>query len=145
MENCQFCEIVSRSQPAKYIFEDEDFIIFLDHHPLFLGHSLIIPKKHYATLADMPASLLGSFFTQVQNLSKAIQIALSADGTFVAMNNIVSQSVPHFHVHVIPRKKGDGLKGFFWPRQKYSSEEEMQQIRSSIQKALGSQKSLGPS
>lgn len=135
MENCQFCEIASGRLPVKYIFEDEDCVAFLDHRPLFLGHSLIIPKKHYVTLTDLPASLIGPFFIQVQHLSKAIQIALSSQGTFVAMNNIVSQSVPHFHVHVVPRTKGDGLKGFFWPRQKYSSEEEMQKIRNLIQQA----------
>jgi histidine triad (HIT) family protein len=106
------------------VFEDEVSLAFLDNRPLFHGHSLLIPREHYETLADLPRELLGPLFANAQLLSVAIRDAMEAKGTFVAMNNVVSQSVPHFHVHIVPRRPKDGLRGFFWPRRKYEALEE---------------------
>jgi len=118
--------------PAPVVFEDETALAFLDHRPLFPGHTLLIPKQHVATLADLPASLLQPFFAAAQLLSRAVEAALAADGTFVAINNKVSQSVPHLHVHIVPRRKKDGLRGFFWPRQPYKSQQEAESFRKTI-------------
>jgi histidine triad (HIT) family protein len=131
-----FCRIVGGDIAATIVFEDEISLAFLDHRPLFLGHSLIIPKPHVETLADLPGKLVGPFFQNVQTLSRAVERGLLAEGTFVAMNNRISQSVPHLHVHIVPRKKKDGLKGFFWPRTKYKSQEEMDAVRELIVNAL---------
>jgi histidine triad (HIT) family protein len=122
-EPCLFCKIVSGEVEAKIIFEDEISIAFLDVRPLFPGHVLLIPKAHYPTLADLPAALIGPFFTDAQMLARKVQAAMKADGSFVAINNIVSQSVPHLHVHIVPRKRQDGLRGFFWPRRPYQEGE----------------------
>ena len=135
-ESCLFCRIVAGEIAATVVFEDEISLAFLDHRPLFLGHSLIIPKTHVETLADLPAKLVGPFFQNVQTLGRAVERGLLAEGTFVAMNNRISQSVPHLHVHIVPRKKKDGLKGFFWPRTKYKSQEEMEAARELIVNAL---------
>jgi histidine triad (HIT) family protein len=116
--SCLFCEIAAGRIATKIIFEDEISVAFLDHRPLFPGHCLLIPKAHYVTLSDLPADLVGPLFINAQHLTRAIEAAMNAEGSFVAMNNIVSQSVPHFHIHIVPRTKGDGLRGFFWPRQK---------------------------
>ena len=132
--SCLFCEI---AQQADFVvFEDELSIAFLDHRPLFIGHTLLIPKAHCETLADLPAELVGPFFENVQLLSRAIEQAMHAEGTFVAINNKVSQSVPHLHVHIVPRRKKDGLRGFFWPRQAHPDAEQMRQARSAIREAL---------
>jgi histidine triad (HIT) family protein len=122
-DSCLFCRIVSGKTEAVVVYQDEDSLAFLDHRPLFLGHTLLIPKKHIETLSDLPEIAVGPFFVSVQRISRAVQAAMGAEGTFVAMNNRVSQSVPHLHVHIVPRKKGDGLKGFFWPRTKYKTNE----------------------
>jgi histidine triad (HIT) family protein len=122
--------------PARLVFEDEISLAFLDHRPVFPGHALLIPKVHYETLSDLPASLIGPYFTNAQRLAGAIELALEAHGTFVAMNNRVSQSVPHLHVHIVPRRRKDGLKGFFWPRYPYKSDEEAELVQQAIQKAL---------
>ena len=122
-ESCLFCKIVSRELEAKIIFEDEISMAFLDVRPLFPGHILLIPKAHYATLSDLPAALIGPFFTNAQMLVRKVQSAMKAEGSFVAINNIVSQSVPHLHVHIVPRKRQDGLRGFFWPRRPYQEGE----------------------
>src|ERR1700744_3075521 len=122
---CLFCDIVSGKIPAEIVWRSEDTVAFLDHRPLFHGHVLLIPANHIATLADLPAAQVGPLFQAAQKLESAVERALGAEGTFVAINNRVSQSVPHLHVHIVPRRKGDGLRGFFWPRSKYSSEEEM--------------------
>ena len=135
-ELCLFCRIVAGETAATVVFEDEISLAFLDHRPLFLGHSLIIPKTHVETLADLPGKLVGPFFQNVQTLGQAVERGLRAEGTFVAMNNRISQSVPHLHVHIVPRKKKDGLKGFFWPRTKYKSQEEMEAARQLIVNAL---------
>jgi histidine triad (HIT) family protein len=120
---CLFCKIVSRELESKIIFEDEISIAFLDVRPLFPGHVLLIPKAHYRTLTDLPAELIGPFFSNAQMLASKVQEVMKADGTFVAINNVVSQSVPHLHVHIVPRKRSDGLRGFFWPRRPYQAGE----------------------
>src|SRR5579864_8187473 len=118
------------------VLEDEEFVAFLDARPVFKGHVLVVPRRHYVTLADLPVPAVGPLFERVRLLSAAIPAALGAQGTFVALNNIVSQSVPHLHCHVVPRTKGDGLKGFFWPRSKYASDEERNQYAAKIAAAL---------
>ena len=131
-DSCLFCRIVSGEVPATIVYEDEQSIAFLDHRPLFHGHTLLVPRVHVETLGELPVSLVGPFFETAQLLSVAVQAGLEAEGTFVAMNNRVSQSVPHLHVHVVPRRKGDGLKGFFWPRTKYKNEDEMLAVKKLI-------------
>lgn len=130
--NCLFCKIAARTVSAPLVFEDEAALAFLDHRPLFPGHTLLIPKQHVETLADLPAPLIQPFFAAAQLLSRAIESALAADGTFVAVNNRVSQSVPHLHVHIVPRREKDGLRGFFWPRQPYKTREEAESIRKTV-------------
>ena len=119
------------------VFEDERTIAFLDNRPLFPGHSLLIPREHHETLADLPAELVEPLFASARLLSAAIPKAMRKPGSFVALNNVVSQSVPHIHVHVVPRKPKDGLRGFFWPRTKYASEEEMRKVAERVRKAVG--------
>jgi histidine triad (HIT) family protein len=134
--DCIFCKIVKKELAASIFFEDDLTLAFLDHRPLFHGHCLLVPKEHYETLADLPAKLIAPVFHNAQLLSRAVEKAMAAQGSFVAMNNRVSQSVPHLHVHIVPRRKGDGLKGFFWPRTKYPSQEEMSSVRDSIKTEL---------
>jgi histidine triad (HIT) family protein len=133
MAACKFCEIASQSV---IVFEDSISLGFLDHRPLFPGHVLLIPKDHYETLGDLPPNLIGPFFANVQRLAGAVERGMRAEGTFVAINNRVSQSVPHLHVHIVPRKKGDGLRGFFWPRQKYQDDEQTRAVQAAIVAAL---------
>jgi histidine triad (HIT) family protein len=133
---CVFCKIVEGELPSPLVFEDESTLCFLDHRPLFPGHVLVIPKKHFETLADLPFSLIEVFFRNVQMLSRAVEAAMEAEGTFIAMNNRVSQSVPHLHVHVVPRRRKDGLKGFFWPRTKYVDDQQMDEVRTRIRSAI---------
>jgi histidine triad (HIT) family protein len=121
-EECIFCQIIRGKRPAAAIFEDTVSMAFLDNHPLFLGHALLVPKAHHQTLIDLPVELVQPFFANSQLLARAVQDYMGSEGTFIAINNRVSQSVPHLHVHVIPRKFGDGLKGFFWPRQRYPND-----------------------
>lgn len=135
MKNCIFCEIVTEDK-EKFVYEDENFIGFLDHRPLFPGHVLLIPKEHFQTIYVLPDSLHAGFINAGKKIGHAVQTATQSEGTFLAMNNIVSQSVPHLHLHIVPRKKGDGLKGFFWPRAKYASEEEMLNWVTLIKRAL---------
>lgn len=135
-DNCLFCRIVSGDLPATVVYEDENSVAFLDHRPLFPGHALLVPREHFEILADLPPSLVEPYFKAAQLLSRVVESALEAEGTFVAMNNRVSQSVPHLHVHIVPRRRKDGLKGFFWPRTKYKNEEEMKEVQSKIQSAL---------
>ena len=129
---CLFCQIATGAVAASVVFQDETSIAFLDHRPVFPGHTLLIPKQHYETLADLPAALLQPYFAAAQLLARAVELALQADGTFVGINNRVSQSVPHLHVHIVPRRKKDGLRGFFWPRQPYKTPEEAEEIRKKI-------------
>jgi histidine triad (HIT) family protein len=133
---CLFCGISGGEVSATVVFQDDISLAFLDHRPLFPGHCLLVPKDHFETLSDLPAELVGPFFKNVQLLARAVEVALAAEGSFVAMNNRVSQSVPHFHVHVVPRRKKDGLKGFFWPRNKYGSETDIVEVQKSIQAAI---------
>jgi histidine triad (HIT) family protein len=133
---CLFCEIVSGEIPAGIVWRNDDAVAFLDHRPLFPGHVLLVPVAHIETLADLPASQVGSFFQAAQQLERAVESAMAADGSFIAVNNRVSQSVPHLHVHIVPRNKGDGLKGFFWPRHQYDSEEHLRQTAEKIRRAL---------
>ena len=134
---CIFCAIACGEAKAELVLEDEVCVAFLDVKPVFLGHVLVVPKAHVVTLAELPAETLAPFFTCVQTIARALPVALGAQGTFVAMNNVVSQSVPHLHVHVVPRTKGDGLKGFFWPRTKYPSEAAMSEVGEKLRRALG--------
>ena len=133
---CLFCEIVSGDATAAIVFEDDISLAFLDHRPLFPGHCLLVPKNHFETLNDLPPELVGPLFTNVQLLARAVESALEAEGSFVAMNNRISQSVPHLHVHIVPRKKKDGLKGFFWPRNKYENQDALLEAQKSIQAAI---------
>lgn len=135
-DSCLFCRIVSGVVEAAVVFESEDTVVFLDHRPLFPGHCLVVPRNHVETLTDLSESSIEPLFKRVQTIAEAVENAMEAEGTFVAMNNRVSQSVPHLHVHVVPRKRKDGLKGFFWPRTKYKSLEEMMEVASRISARL---------
>ena len=135
-DSCLFCRIVSGEVSATIVYEDNNAIAFLDHRPLFPGHTLLVPREHVETLVDLPQPLVGPFFETAQLLARAVERAMEAEGTFVAINNRVSQSVPHLHVHIVPRRKKDGLKGFFWPRTKYKTEEEMEVVQLKIATAL---------
>jgi histidine triad (HIT) family protein len=122
--SCVFCEIVKGERPAHFVLDAEDAVAFLDTRPLFKGHTLLVPRDHYETLTDLPVGLVGPLFEHARRLAGLMEEVLGAAGSFVAMNNRISQSVPHLHVHVVPRNKKDGLRGFFWPRSKYESDEE---------------------
>jgi histidine triad (HIT) family protein len=131
-----FCQIVSGKLPAHIVYRDQEAIGFLDKSPLQFGHVLLIPTQHVETLADLTEAKIGPFFATVQRLASGVERGMEAEGTFVALNNKISQSVPHLHVHVVPRRKGDGLKGFFWPRKKYPNDEEMAATAARIAAAL---------
>lgn len=134
--DCVFCAIAAGSVPAHLVLDTDDIVAFLDARPVFKGHVLVVPRAHVQTLPDLPAGQSGRYFAIVTRLCAALPEALGAQGTFVAINNVVSQSVPHLHTHVVPRTKGDGLRGFFWPRVKYASEEEAARYASLISAAL---------
>ncbi len=136
MVACKFCQIVAGELAAELVGEDEATVVFLDHRPWRLGHCLVVPRRHWETIMDVPQSELGSLFAVVQLTARAIEEGLGADGSFVAINNRVSQSVPHLHVHVVPRRRGDGLKGFFWPREKYRDREEQERYRHALHEAF---------
>ena len=129
---CVFCGIIAGTTAASIVMQDDDVVAFLDARPLFKGHVLVVPRAHVVTLPELPAAALPRFFGAVQRVARALPEALGAQGTFVAMNNVVSQSVPHLHAHVVPRTKGDGLKGFFWPRAKYASDAERDEYAARI-------------
>ena len=133
---CVFCDIVSGKQAAEVVFENDDCLVFLDIRPLFPGHCLVIPRKHVETLPELPPASLGPLFGCVQMVARALPEALDAAGTFVAINNKVSQSVPHLHVHVVPRRFKDGLKGFFWPRQGYDDDAHVKRVFEAIRASL---------
>jgi histidine triad (HIT) family protein len=133
---CVFCDIVRGKTSAVVVLEDALALAFLDKRPLFPGHILLIPKQHFETLDALPVDMIDPLFRNVQRLAAAVESALEAEGSFVALNNRVSQSVPHLHVHVVPRRKGDGLKGFFWPRHAYADEEAMVEVGAKIRAAL---------
>ncbi len=133
---CVFCAIAAGDVPASMVARDDDVAAFLDARPVFKGHVLVVPRAHVPTLSDMPVAALGTLFAAVQRIARAVEAGLGADGTFVAMNNKVSQSVPHLHVHVVPRKKKDGLRGFFWPRVAYADDAEREAFAARIRAAL---------
>ena len=141
--NCTFCRIASGAVAAAVVFEAANCLAFLDHRPLFPGHVLLIPRRHYETLADLPAAEIAPLFGAAQMISRAVEEAMQADGSLVAINNRVSQSVPHLHVHIVPRKRKDGLRGFFWPRHPYRDEAEAESVRAAIRDALERQKTCG--
>jgi histidine triad (HIT) family protein len=133
---CAFCAIVAGQAEAEVVLEDETSFAFLDFRPLFPGHSLLVPRAHHETLADLPAALLAPFFASAQLLSRAVPEAMGAQGSFVAINNVVSQSVPHLHAHVVPRVRKDGLRGFFWPRRKYEGDQHAAETAAKIREAV---------
>ncbi len=133
---CAFCDIVANTADAEVVFADDRSLGFLDIRPLFPGHCLLIPRRHFATLADLPPDDVAPLFTAAQRLSRAVPRALGAAGSFVAINNVVSQSVPHLHIHVVPRNPGDGLKGFFWPRRGYRDHDHVHETAAAIRRAL---------
>jgi histidine triad (HIT) family protein len=136
MPSCVFCAIVRGELPAEIIERSEHTLAFLDTRPLFHGHVLVVPRAHHVTLAELPAALVPEVFAAAQRVCRAVEVGLDAQGTFVAMNNRVSQSVPHLHVHVVPRTKGDGLKGFFWPRHPYEGDAQRAAVAERIRAAL---------
>jgi histidine triad (HIT) family protein len=141
---CVFCQIACGAQPAAIVFEDAASVAFLDSRPLFLGHCLVIPRQHVETLGDLPAESVAPLFKTAKAIARALERGLGAEGSFVAINNRVSQSVPHLHVHVVPRRKGDGLRGFFWPRGRYADPAEATRIRDLIRAALPEENEGGP-
>ena len=136
VSDCAFCEIVAGSAPADVVHADEHVMAFLDRTPLFKGHVLVVPREHVRTLPDLPAAQIGALFAVVQRIAAVVPEALDAHGTFVAINNVVSQSVPHLHVHVVPRRRKDGLRGFFWPRQRYADALESSTLAALLRESL---------
>jgi histidine triad (HIT) family protein len=136
-DDCAFCAIASGEADAHVVFEDSDTLAFLDNRPLFPGHSLLIPREHLETIWDLPDELLATLFENARLLSHAVRDATESQGAFIASNNIVSQSVPHFHVHLVPRNRKDGLRGFFWPRGKYRDEAQARETASAVRAAVG--------
>ncbi len=135
-EDCKFCRIISGDLPASIVFEAEFCIAFLDRRPLFPGHCLLVPRTHIETLPDLPDTLIQPLFSDARLLCRAVEEGMGAEGTFVAINNKISQSIPHLHVHVVPRRKKDGLKGFFWPRYKYVDDAEITDVAEKIRSAV---------
>jgi len=134
--DCVFCSILAGDIEAHVVLDEPDFVAFLDRRPLFKGHTLLVPREHIVTLPDLPARLRDGYLECAQRLATAMVEGLGAQGSFVAMNNVVSQSVAHLHCHVVPRTKGDGLRGFFWPRTKYAAGESAR-IAEGLRTALG--------
>jgi histidine triad (HIT) family protein len=133
---CIFCSIVAGDTEADLVLDEGDFVAFLDQRPVFKGHVLLVPREHVVTLPDLPAHLRDGFLAAAQRIASAVVAGLGAQGSFVAVNNVVSQSVPHLHVHVVPRTKGDGLRGFFWPRTTYADLAERGQYAERIRAVL---------
>jgi histidine triad (HIT) family protein len=136
MDGCLFCDIAAGRVEADVVLAEEHLVGFLDHRPLMKGHTLLVPRQHVVTLPDLPADLRDPFLEAAQRLATAMVEGLGVQGSFVAMNNTVSQSVPHLHLHVVPRTKGDGLRGFFWPRRRYH-EGESEEYADRLRNALG--------
>jgi histidine triad (HIT) family protein len=134
--DCIFCRIIAGDVPAHIVLDDSEVVAFLDARPVFKGHVLVAPRQHYETLADLPEDRVGPVFSRVRRLSAVMPQAVGAQGSFVGLNNTVSQSVPHLHVHVVPRTRGDGLRGFFWPRQKYADDAEAALVAQKLRDAL---------
>lgn len=136
MEGCPFCAVVAGGATTPVVLADDVAVAFLDRSPVFKGHVLVVPCAHVVTLADLPVDLVGPFFERVQRVAAVMPGALGADGTFVATNNVVSQSVAHLHVHVVPRRRKDGLRGFFWPRTRYADAAEAEVYAAPLRQAL---------
>jgi histidine triad (HIT) family protein len=139
MADCLFCSIVAGSTPAHLVLETPEVVGFLDIRPVFKGHTLIVPREHVATMVELPDELTVPLFGAARSVAAAVRTAYGAQGSFVAVNNVVSQSVPHLHVHVVPRTKGDGLRGFFWPRTKYADDAEAASYAAQLRDALSQQ------
>lgn len=135
-DSCVFCKIVAGTISANVVYQDRNVIAFLDIDPLFPGHVLLCPREHYPTLTDLPVALAGPMMEKSQVMAAAVEAALDADGTFIAINNRVSQLVPHLHIHVVPRRRKDGLRGFFWPRHQYKDEEAREAVRDAIEREV---------
>ncbi len=133
---CAFCKMIRREMPSHPVYEDDVSFAFLDHRPLFPGHILLAPKVHYQTIIDLPGAMIAPLFGNAQLLARAVEEGMGAEGSFISINNRVSQSVPHLHIHIVPRRKGDGLKGFFWPRHAYQNEEEMIRVQQTLQTTI---------
>ena len=136
MPSCVFCQIAAGRAPAHLVLDEPDRLAFLDARPVFRGHVLLIPRRHVDTLVDLPAGEVGPYFEAAQRLAAAVERAMGADGTFVGINNKVSQSVPHLHLHIVPRKFKDGLRGFFWPRTPYATDADAEATAAAIRSAL---------
>jgi histidine triad (HIT) family protein len=134
--DCIFCRIITGDIAAQIVYEDSELIGFLDERPLFPGHVLLCPREHHETLLDIPLNLTGPLMAKTQLLAKAVEGALDAEGTFIAINNRVSQTVPHLHIHIVPRRRRDGLRGFFWPRQPYRDEAACEAVRDAIEREV---------
>lgn len=139
---CVFCGIIDGTTPAHRVFDDDHGVAFLDTRPLFHGHTLLVPREHHETLADLPAEQVEPLFARARRLSALMETTLDAQGTFVAMNNRVSQSVPHLHVHVVPRRPKDGLRGFFWPRTTYRDDDHMAAVAAQLAAAFAAEPRL---
>ena len=133
---CVFCDVVAGEVSTEIVYEDDISLAFLDHRPLFPGHTLLVPREHHETLTDLPVTLVEPFFIATRLLAEAVRTAMNAQGSFVAINNVVSQSVPHLHVHIVPRNRKDGLRGFFWPRHKYRDTTAMRDAADAIRAQL---------
>ena len=132
-----FCKIAGGELPASIVYKDAEFVAFLDMHPLFPGHVLLCPREHYETLIDLPGKMAGPFLETTQLLGRAVEAATEAEGSFIAINNRVSQTVPHLHIHIVPRRRRDGLKGFFWPRREYKDDADREAVRAAIEREIG--------
>lgn len=137
MENgCKFCDVINKKISVKIVFEDSVSIAFLDSRPVFIGHCLLIPKKHFQTIMEAPDDLVDKLFENTKKISSALIKGLGCDGILLIENNVVSQSIPHLHTHIIPRRKGEALKGFMWPRRSYADETHIEKTQKSIKNAL---------
>ncbi len=136
LDPCVFCKIAAGTVPGDVVYQDQDFVAFLDSNPLFPGHVLLSPREHYVTLHELPSELAGPAMLVTKLLAKAVESAVDAEGTFIAINNRVSQTVPHLHIHIVPRRRRDGLKGFFWPRQHYRDEAAREAVRDAIEREV---------
>lgn len=136
MNVCVFCDIIAGRRPAHLVLEEEAAVAFLDARPLFPGHTLLVPRDHHETLPELPAEAVEPLFLAARRLARAVEVGLGAAGSFVALNNRISQSVPHLHVHVVPRNHKDGLRGFFWPRTRYADDADAAKYAAKLREAL---------
>jgi histidine triad (HIT) family protein len=135
-EPCIFDRILSGAVPAHWVLDEGDLVAFLDHRPVFPGHTLVLPRAHVGVLAELPEAMLGPLLATGRRVATAQRAVLGAEGTFFGLNDIISQSVPHVHLHVVPRRAKDGLRGFFWPRTRYDSDEQAAEVAARLREAL---------